>query len=46
MGYSEHELGTINVFYCHITPLPITPTSPQQPPSSVPKVAVVERFDF
>ena len=30
---------------CHITPhLPITATSPQRPLSSVPKVAVVERF--
>ena len=35
---------------CHITlsppPPPLTATSPQRPLSSVPKVALVETFDF
>ena len=54
LGYSKYELGTINLLYsnpkiCYITPLsppPGTPaTSPQRPLSSVPKVAILERFD-
>ena len=51
MGYSKHELSTINMLYslkiiCHITPLlPMTATSPQRPLSSVPKVVIVERVD-
>ena len=51
MGYSNHELSTINMFS---TPpkivilhpyLPIAATSPQQAISSVLKVAFVKRFD-
>ena len=53
MGYSKHELSTINMLYslkkfCHITPLP-----PHNGPLSTynshillpPKVAIVERFN-
>ena len=51
MGYSKHELSTINMF--STTPkivilhhnLPIAATSPQRALSSVLKVAVVKRFD-
>ena len=53
MGYSKYELNTINMLYSlkefliFLHPyLPITATSPQRPISSVPKVAVVERFDY
>ena len=50
VGYSQHELSTVNMLYslrknCHITPLPLTATSPQQPLSSVPKLAVMGTFD-
>ena len=51
MGYSMQERSTVNMLYslkriCHMTPLPpITVTPPQRPLSSVPRVAVVERFD-
>ena len=51
MRNSKHELSTINMLYSlkqivilHSS-LSITATSPQRPLSSVPKVAVVERFD-
>ena len=44
MGYSNHELSTINMLYplkktCHLTLLP-----PHRPVTSAPGVAVVERF--
>jgi len=42
MGDSKHELSTINILHPYGS---ITATSPQQLLSSVPKVAVVERFD-
>ena len=51
---SEHEHNTVNMLCslkkknCHITiptGLPITATSQQGPLSSVPQVAIVERFD-
>ena len=52
MGYSKHELGTINMLYylkkIHTTSLPPhakTATSSQRPLFSVPKVVIVERFD-
>ena len=52
MGNSKHELSAINMLYAlknnwvPLPPyLPITATSPQQPLSSVPKGAVVKRFN-
>ena len=52
MGYSRHELGKIIMLYspkkiCHITPLPLHNghLSTTRQLYSVPKVAVVERFD-
>ena len=51
IGDSKHKFSTINMLYSLkkiviLHPyLPITATSPQRPLSSVPKVAVVERFD-
>ena len=39
MDYSKHELGTTNMLYS-----PRKFASPQRPLSSVPKVAVLERF--
>ena len=52
MGYSKHELSSIYMLSslkknCHVLNpyLPITTTSPLRPLSSVPKVAIVERFD-
>ena len=51
MGYSKHELSSTNMLYSlkkivilHPN-LPITATSPLRLLSSVPKVAIVERFD-
>ena len=53
MEYSKHELGTINMLYSPkknlsdytATRVPIMATPPQRPLSSVPKVAIVEKFD-
>ena len=48
MRYSKHELSKINMSKnCYITPSPPHKghLSTQQPLSSVPKVAIVERFD-
>ena len=48
MRYSKHELSKINMLKnCYITPSPPHKghLSTQQPLSSVPKVAIVERFD-
>ena len=54
MGYSKHELSTINMFSTPPPPpkkvilhhnLPIAATSPQRALSTVLKVAVVKRFD-
>ena len=51
MGYSKHELSTINMLHSlkkivipHLY-LPLTATSPQRTLSSVPKVSVVKRLD-
>ena len=41
-GLPTYDVGTKSMLYS--TPPPITATSPQRPLSSVPKVAVVERF--
>ena len=51
MGDSDHELSTVNMLYSLkkivilLPYLPITATSLQWSLSSVPKVAVLERFD-
>ena len=51
LGNSDHELSTINMLYSLkkfvilLPYLPITATSLQWSLSSVPKVAVLERFD-
>ena len=51
MGHSKHELSTKkHVVLCkkiviYHSYLPMMATSPQRPLLSVPKVAIVERFD-
>ena len=51
MGYSKHELSTIDMSYSLkksviLHPyLPVTASSPQRPLSFVPKATVLERFD-
>ena len=52
MGDSDHELSTVNMLYSLkkivilLPYLPITATSLQWSLSSVPKVAVLDRFDL